>query len=68
MPIRPSPLEIRCPQCGWLRVWQPASDALTATNLPPDCCPRCQHADLQARPCSPASALWGQLRQWLSLS
>jgi hypothetical protein len=47
MPVRPLPLEIHCPECGWRQVWQPASDALTATGLPPERCPRC-HADLLA--------------------
>lgn len=68
MPVRPAPLEIRCPQCGWQTVWQPASDALISADLPPDACPFCQHAGLEVRPASAASALWEQLRQWLSLS
>lgn len=70
MPVQPPPLEIRCPQCGWQQVWHPASDALTATDLPPACCPRCNYADLQARPSSTVSsamgAAMGRLRQWLT--
>jgi phage FluMu protein Com len=68
MPIRPPALEIRCPQCGWQQVWQPASDALTTTDLPPESCPRCKHAELQVRPSSTASALCGRLKQWLTPS
>lgn len=66
MPIKPPPLKIRCPQCDWQRVWQPASDALTTADLPPTCCPRCQHADLEARPASTAAALWQRLGNWLT--
>jgi len=61
VPLPPQPLEIRCPQCGWQQIWRPASDALTVADLPPECCPRCKHADLEARPASGASALWGRL-------
>lgn len=65
MPIRPPALEIRCPQCGWRQVLKPASDALAATDLPPECCPRCKHADLQTRPSLTAAVVLGRIRQWL---
>lgn len=68
MAIKPPPLEIRCPQCGWRQVWQPASDALTDADLPPACCPRCQHADLEARPASAVAAMWQRLGNWLTRS
>lgn len=62
MPVRPDPLEFYCPLCGWKFLWQPASDALTQPS--PKECPKCGCSNLESRPVSSASTLWGALGQW----
>jgi len=64
MPVRPSPVYIRCPRCGWHTTWQPPSDALTLADLPPTRCPRCGHSELEfhSRPLSPLASLLRLLR------
>ena len=62
MPIKPPSLTIRCPKCGWQQIWQPASDALTLTDLPPERCPRCQNADLRAQSATIIETLWARLK------
>ncbi|MDD2721869.1 MAG: hypothetical protein PHH47_11240 [Gallionella sp.] len=66
MPIPPRPLAIRCPKCGWQHSWQPASDALQPSDLPPTHCQRCGHAKLEARPASGLEQAWAQLKRLLS--
>ncbi len=63
MPTKPQPLEIYCSQCNWQQVWQPPSDALSATDLPPAVCPRCKCVDLEVRQSSDTSVLWARIRQ-----
>ena len=55
MPIRPLPLEIRCPKCGWHQVWQAASDACVVPPI--EQCPHCAYSSLEARQVSGDSAL-----------
>jgi endogenous inhibitor of DNA gyrase (YacG/DUF329 family) len=59
MPVRPFPVDFRCPRCGWRTTWQPRSDALSAADLPPKRCPRCGHGALEShsRPPSPLASL-----------
>ena len=66
MPIRPHPVEIRCPACGWRKTWQPASDALELSDLPPLCCPRCNHRELESRSVQGAGGMWAHLKQLLA--
>ncbi|HNQ48960.1 MAG TPA: hypothetical protein PKI22_06075 [Hydrogenophilus thermoluteolus] len=62
MPIKPPSLTIRCPKCGWQQTWQPSSDALTPTDLPPERCPRCQNTELLARSATTTETLWARLK------
>jgi len=61
MPVRPSPVDFRCPRCGWRTTWQPRSDALTLDDLPPTRCPRCGHRALESHS-HPPSLLASLLR------
>ena len=60
MPVRPSPVEFRCPRCGWHTTWHPRSDALSLDELPTRC-PRCGHTELESHR-RPASLLTTVLR------
>ncbi len=66
MPIRPHPVEIRCPACGWQKIWQPASDALELSDLPPLHCPRCNHSELESRSAQGVGGVWSRLKQLLA--
>lgn len=66
MPIHPPPLKLRSPKCQWHTIWQAASDALSASDLPPSQCPRCRHENLETRSASAAEAFLARLSALMS--
>lgn len=66
MPVRPPPLQCRCPHCGWHTLWQARSDALLPTDRPPERCPQCHRDDVEHQPASAAAALLARLNPWAS--
>ncbi len=66
MAFRPHPVEIRCPACGWRKIWRPASDALELSDFPPLCCPRCNHSELESQSGRGTSSVWLRLKQLLA--
>lgn len=62
MPIRPQPVSVRCPHCGWHTIWQPGSDALSYDDLPPERCPHCGTDELVANPAGPIDRLLATLK------
>ena len=37
MPIRPAPYSLKCPNCGWSKLFAPASDVLCHPSECPSC-------------------------------
>lgn len=64
MPVRPSPLQLRCPHCGWHTLWHVRSDALLAFEQPLQRCPQCGQEGVERRPVSAVTALLERLNPW----
>ena len=47
MPIRPPPISLECPSCGWTTTIQPLSDVLLEES--PDVCPKCGDQHIVAK-------------------
>ena len=47
MPIKPFPVVIECPKCGWKMLFAPASDAVVKPT--PRACEKCGHAPLERK-------------------
>lgn len=62
MPVKPQAQRFVCNQCGWTKLYAPASDALI--EAPPQSCEKCHSQDLSR---TSASMIEGALSSLLSL-